>query len=70
MTNQQSAVLIALAKNHIPRTPDAIAAETGYPKPSIRRTVGQLREAGYTILSPNDNPHLPGEYTYVANPSL
>lgn len=49
MTNQQASVLIALTRTHIPRTLDTIHAELGIPKPSIRRTISELRAAGYRI---------------------
>lgn len=44
MTNQESNVLMTLTRAQCPRTLDAMAAETGYPKPSIRRCISRLRQ--------------------------
>lgn len=49
MTNSEATYLIALTRTHIPRTPQAIAAETGIPLPSLRRLRRQLAQQGYRI---------------------
>ena len=43
-TPQQDAVAIAQTRDNIPRTPANISAETGIPKPSVRRTIGELKK--------------------------
>jgi DNA-binding IclR family transcriptional regulator len=50
LNNQESTVLIALTRESFPRTLDALVAETGYPRPSLRRCLGQLRVKGYDII--------------------
>lgn len=62
MNNQQERVLIALGRTTFARTPDALSAELGYPKASIRRTVNELRKKDYAIIGPTENTVMPGEY--------
>lgn len=51
MTNRQDMVLIALTReNGISRDAVNLSIETGIPRASIRRIIGELRLLGFCIL--------------------
>ncbi len=45
-TPQQDRLLIALTRNHLPRTVENLSVETRIPRPSVRRTLAELRAKG------------------------
>src|SRR5665213_1570808 len=51
-TPQQDAIAIAQTRDNIPRTPANISDETGIPKPSIRRTISEIKKK--TAVEPDD----------------
>src|SRR5665213_532804 len=53
-TPQQDAIAIAQTRDNIPRTPANISDETGIPKPSIRRTISELKKK--TSISSTEAP--------------
>lgn len=46
-TSQQDRLIVALSRRGIPRTVANLAVETGIPKPSIRRTLAELRHIAF-----------------------
>lgn len=52
MTNQETNVLTKLTNASYPRTLDALVAETGYPKASIRRCIHALNRYATTYPQP------------------
>lgn len=66
MTNSQNNILIRLAQTSYPRTLDALHAETGYPKPSIRRIIHELNQLPDYDIQRKEST---GEYVVLSHPS-